>query len=506
MTLDSALAIANSGLADLAANFAVIGQNISNANTQGYASEIAVQTSADAGSYLLGVRSGPAVLASDPALAAELGLASATGGFWQTQSGALSGLQPAFGTVGQGNDLGSLLGGVQNAFSALLNDPANQTAQTAVVGAAQTLAQGINAQSAAITGARQSAENDLVSGIGQANQALAQIAGLNKQIVSLQAAGQSTADLQNQRNAAVAQLSSLFSLKSVVQPNGALDLFTVGGAQLPTDGSASLAVTPATIGPGSYYPGGGIGGITLGGVDVTAQLSGGRIGADLALRDSTLPTYQGALDEFAYTLTTRFDAQGLTLFSNPNGSLPVATTPGTQAGYVGYAAAISVNPAVVANPALVRDGSHAVVGSPTGASAFTPNPSGLPGFTDLITRVLNFALGPDVQQGVPQIPGLTTGLGPAGNLSTAYGPSATLGDAANALTAGAAADAQNATSQAGDTQATTSALSGKLTAATGVNLDAELASLVQLQNAYGANAKIISAVQSLYGDLLSAVQ
>ena len=496
MTLDASLAIAGSGLANIGLGYSVISQNIANANTAGYASEIAVQTSADAGSLLLGVRTGAAILSTDPGVQAELQAANAGSSFWQAQSGALSALQPAWGTVAQGNDLGSLLASVQNAFSALLNDPSDSTAQGAVVGAAQTLASGINAQSQAITGARQSAENDLVGAVGQANAALQQIAGLNRQIVALQSQSQSTADLENQRNAAVATLSGLVQVRSAAQPDGNLLLFTAGGAQLPTDGSGALQTQAATLGPGSYYPGGGIGGITLGGVDVTAQLAGGRIGADLALRDTTLPTYQGELDEFSFTLTNRFDAQGLTLFSNPNGTLPVASQPGTQAGYVGYAAAISVNPAVVAQPSLVRDGTHAVAGSATGASAFVPNPQGLPGFTDMIERVLSFSLGGDVQADVAQQPGL----------EAPFGPTLALGDTANAITGAAAAAAAGATGAAGDAAATGQALSGKLSSTVGVNMDAELALMVQLQNAYGANAKIIATVQTLYNDILTAVQ
>lgn len=507
MSLDASLAIANSGLYTIGAGFSVISQNIANANTPGYASEIAVQESVDAGPFLLGVRSLPAILASDPAVQAALQDQSAGNSYWQTTGGALSGLQPAWGAVAQGNDLGSLVSGVQNAFTALLNDPANQTAQGAVVSAAQSLAAGINAQSQAITGARQAAEGDLVSAVGQANDALGKIAALNAQIVGLQASGQSTADLQNQRNAAVATLSGLFPVRTSTASDGALLVFTAGGAQLPTDGSAKLQITPATLGPGSYYPGGGVSGITLGGSDILAQLGGGRIGADLALRDRTLPTYQGELDEFAYTLTNRFDAQGPTLFSNPDGTLPVAANPGVnQAGYVGYAAAISVNPAVAAHPSLVRDGTHAVVGSPTGASAFTPNPLGLPGFTDMIQRVLNYSLTGEVQAGVAQAPGLTAGLGPAGNLAAPFGATLAIGDTANAITGAAAADSAAASSAAGDAQATAGALQGKLSASTGVNMDQELSTMVALENAYGANAKIISTVQTLYGDVLAMVQ
>lgn len=506
MGLDAALSIASSGLWNIASGFGVISQNIANANTPSYAALLPEQESADAGSILCGVRTDPTLLAGDPALAVALGDATAGSTYWQTANASLAQLQPAWGTVAQGNDLGSLLGNVQNAFSQLLGNPADQGLQSAVVSAAQGLTQGINAQAQSIGASRQAAETDLATAVGQANTALQQIGVLNKQIVALQAQGQSTADLRNQRNAAVAQLTGLVQLRTVTQANGNLLVYAAGGAALPTDGSATLQMASTNVGPSSYYPGGGIGGITLDGTDITASLTGGRIAADVALRDKTLPTYQAELDEFSETLTTRFDAQGLTLFSNPDGTLPVPTAPGTQAGYVGYADAITVNPAVLANPALVRDGTHAVAGSPTGATTFTPNPQNLPGFTDMIERVLNFSLGADVQQGVTQPASLTANLGPADNLNAPFTAPATLADAATAITSAAAADAGQANSAATDTQATQSALQTKLTGEVGVNMDAELSTMVALQNAYGANAKIVATVQTLFSDVLNMVQ
>jgi flagellar hook-associated protein 1 FlgK len=47
--------------------------------------------------------------------------------------------------------------------------------------------------------------------------------------------------------------------------------------------------------PNAFYPGGGIQGIMLDGADVTGVLRGGQIGANIALRDTTLPTDQAEL-------------------------------------------------------------------------------------------------------------------------------------------------------------------------------------------------------------------
>ena len=91
-----------------------------------------------------------------------------------------------------------------------------------------------------------------------------------------------------------------------------------------------------------------------------------------------MPKYQAELDEFSENLATRFAGQGLQLFTQPDGSIPVQAGTPTQQNYVGFANTITVNPAVTASPSLVRDGTVAVAGSATGPASFTPNPSGGP--------------------------------------------------------------------------------------------------------------------------------
>ncbi len=503
-SLSGALGISSGGLANVAVGLAVISQNVANASTPQYALESATQTSLSVGGQEFGVHSGLVVLATDPGLQSQVAAQTSALAADTVTSAALATLEPVLGTVGAGTDLGSQLGAVQSAFSALQADPADVTQQGAVVNAATSLAASINTLASAYGSARQTAQDSVVTDVGQLNTALSTLGTISKQIVGDRAQGLSTADLENQRAQAEATISGLVDARFLPQADGNVTVLTAGGAQLPTDGT-QLTAASATTGPTAFYPGGGISGIMVGGADITAQLTGGTIGANITLRDQTLPTYQAGLDEFAETLSTRFAAQGLTLFTNPAGAVPVSTGPNAQSGYVGYADTITVNPLVSTTPSLVRDGTQAITGSSTGASPFTPNTGGLAGFSTLITRVLNYALGPDVQDGVAQGAVATTGLGPTGSLSSGYGAQATLTQAANALTAGQAADSANATTQAGDTQAVQTALQGKLTGVTGVDMDTELGQMVVLQNAYGANAKIITAVQSMFQEALDMV-
>jgi len=506
MSLQGAMSIASGGLANINLGLTLISQNVANASTPQYATEETSQESLSIGGQALGVQSLPAILATDPAVQAQLSSAVAQNSAAQTTSAALASIQPVLGTVGQNNDLGSLLTNVQSAFSSLLNDPSDGTQQSAVVQSATTLAGGINTLAQTYGQARQSAQNNLVSEVGQLNTALGAIGTITSQIVGLQSIGQSTADLQNQLAQAEHTVSTLIDARFAAQPNGDVVVMTANGTQLPTHTPDPLSIASATTGPTTSYASGTLPGIMLGPADITSQLTGGSIGANVTLRDQTLPTYQATLDEFAENLSNRFAAQGLTLFSNPSGTIPQSTTTPLQSGYVGYANSITVNPAVAATPSLVRDGTTAIAGSPTGASAFTPNATGLAGFTTMINRVLTYTLGSTVQDGVPQPAIATTGLGADGTLSAGYAAQSTLLGYANALTTGQSADSTSATSDAADAQGLQTSLQNTLTSATGVDMDTQLGQMVQLQNAYGANAKVISTIEAMFADALQMVQ
>ncbi len=146
-------------------------------------------------------------------------------------------------------------------------------------------------------------------------------------------------------------------------------LLTRGGVSPPLlrEGEA-LSLSAATVGPEAFHgPGGTLPGILIGGTDVTAALRGGRLGELIGLRDAVLPRLLGELDLLAVGFAARFAAQGLQLFEGAGGNVPDPSQPYTTSGALGFALTMRVNPAVVADPRLVRDGTHAV-------GSFLPNP------------------------------------------------------------------------------------------------------------------------------------
>ena len=489
MSLATSLSIASGALSTIENQFAVISQNVANASTTDYATEVATQTNRTADGEGMGVITGATTRAVNDALQGELYQQNAVVAGLQTTQTALAGIDAVQGTVAAGTDLSSLLGDLQDAFSTLENDPSSQTEQQAVVAAASNLTDQINTLSTAIGTARQNAQDSIVSDVGTLNSTLANIGALNSQIVALKAQGESTADLENQRDAQVATLSSLLDIKVCEQSNGDLLITTTNGQELPTDATTGpFATSSATLGATSTYPDGGTPAITLQGVDVTTSLTGGELGAEITLRDTTLPTYQAELDEFSETLSTQFSGQGLALFSDASGTVPSAGGTPTQADYVGYSSTIQVNPEVIATPSLVRDGTTTPSSNTTGAD----------GYTGLITDILDSTFGT-----LTTAPA-TTGLGASGTLTAQFSAPTDLASFATDVVNAESQDSNAASTNLTSEQSVQTALQTQVSNVSSVSVDDQMSKMVALQNAYTANARIISALQAMWTELTQA--
>ena len=502
MSITSALYIASSGIYTVDNSLSVVSNNIANQSTAGYATEVANQSALNADGVGMGVVSTATTRDIDLSLQSAVFTQNASVASLATQSTALSALDAVSGTTGAGDDLPSLLGNLENSFTALSSTPDSGAAQSDVVSAATALAGGINGISDAVTSQRQTAQDNIVTNIATLNGALTQIGELNSQIVTDQAMGASTANLANQRDVSEQSISNLLDVKFVTAPNGAVQVMTNSGLTLPTDGTP-ITTSNSNITATSTYPA-SVPAITLDGSDITQSLTGGSIGGAITLRDSTLPARQAELDEFSEQLATRFSAQGLNLFTDGGGDVPAVGSP-TQSNYVGFGSIIEVNPTVSATPSLVRDGTQDITGSATGASAFTTNSAGTAGFSTLIDRVLDYSFGGDVQSGVAQSTIPTTGLGADGAVALGFLAGGTLSSFASAFSANDATEVSNVSSQLTDESDTQTTLQNQLSTGSAVSVDAQMSAMVQLQNAYAANGKVLSSVQEMWTDLLDAV-
>ncbi len=489
MSLGSVLSIASSGLYAIQGQIAVVSQNVANANSPGYTEEVASTTALADGGQADGVQLDAATRVTAPVLQTSLYAQNASVSSQTVLSSALSAITAVEGstdtTSGSTGSLTDLLSNLQSGFTTLEADPSSSAQQQVVLQSAQSLVSGINSLAQTYQTQRQAASDAIESGVSSINQDLATIGSLSNQIVSARATNQSTAGLEDQRAAAMADLSNQISVKFSEQPNGSELVTTTSGIMLPTNATTGpLSYTSVPLTPTDTYDGTGasVPNITLGGQDITASMTGGALGANISLRDQILPTYTAQLDSFAATMSQRLNSSGLPLFTDGGGTVPSSAAPPPT----GFSSDIEVNP------------SASALLSASGAG-------GLGALSTLISNINTYAFGSESAAGTSWPPVQTTGLGTNGSLSLPYSGTGELADFASALTSSQGADAQNAATNLTNDTAMQTALNSQISNVSSVSIDSEMSKMVALQNSYEANAKVVTAVQSMYADILAAV-
>lgn len=475
MSLDAALSIAGSGLAAVQGQIAVVSQNVANANTAGYTEEVAPAIESVAGSQPDGVRLGTVTRVTTPFLQNSLYLQNAQVSYQTVTSNALTAITSVEGSTdsstGSTGSLTSYLSDLQSNLINLEADTTSSAEQQSVLQSATQLADGINSLASTYSQQLQSCGAALTSNVRAANADLTTIGDLSNRIVTAQAMGQSTASLEDQRQQSMTDLSSLMSVNFTELPSGAMSVMTTSGVTLPTDGSMQLSY----VGPNSST--GTAAQIVLqpvtnasasNSLDVTTGLTGGAIGANLQLITTTIPEYQSQLDCFAGALATRFSTEGLPLFSDGSGNSDFTSTPVT--------------------------GLSSVIQVASSASTLT----GLSSAATL-SNVNAFTFGADQANGT-QWPEATAFETPVYDVS-----GTPLSELASGLLTAQGADSQTAQTNLSDATALQSSLSNQVSSVTSVSIDSEMSKMVALQNSYQANAKVVSAIQSMYTALLDAI-
>jgi flagellar hook-associated protein 1 len=332
MSLDIARSIAFSGLSATQVQVSVTSSNISNADTTGYTRKTANQSS----SVTAGVGTGVTVtgisstvdkllLKSLIGAISELGSADTTDTYL-SQLERLYGRANSDKSPSSGTSLANTLALLESALSSLASVPNSVSLQSNAVSALDAVAGQLRETSSGVQKLRANADQDIASSINDVNRDLRQIADLNAEIKQGAATGQSTADLEDRRNVALQDIASKMNISYCVAPSGDMQIFTASGQTL-LDGTAAHTLsytTSAHVTASTAYDAGSPGGfsaISVNGVDITSQITGGSIGALVTLRDKTLPAAQSQLDQLAQQL-----ASALNGTSNRGSSTPPPTT------------------------------------------------------------------------------------------------------------------------------------------------------------------------------------
>lgn len=492
MSLEVTLRNAVSGLAVTQKNIEVVSRNVSNGQTEGYTRKIHKQENRDP--RVGGVNALDAVRIVDEAMRRDLALQEGRVANYTVREAALGRIEAVNVDPEDELSLASVFGRLREAFSELSSAPESPALQQAVVSRATTLTETIRRLAGVYEDERDRTQTDIAASITKVNNLLENIANLNDSISTAVKAGRKVPDLEDQRDSAIKSLSEEMDVTVVSRQDGTVAVLTSNGRTLVDRTAFTFSFTPTKTDNSTYYPSGGINGITLGGNDVTNELIGGRIGGYVQLRDQTIPRFQAQLDEFAYRMTTTFNAQGLRLFSNnAAGAMPDTTQ--TLTGRVSYSKSITVPDPLKNNPTLVQQGWA------NATPATIPTASTRPvGDNTLVTTLLTNVFDTNT------VTFGATNLGPNSNISTLLPPSASLAQFTREIVAYQSNERANLTTLLKGETTYRDSLSNKINDQSGVNLDTEVSLLIQLQQTYGANARVITATNRMFDDLMSIIR
>ncbi|MBB4262300.1 MULTISPECIES: flagellar hook-associated protein FlgK [unclassified Bradyrhizobium] len=382
---------------------------------------------------------------------------------------------------------------LKQALQQFANSTDNATLAQAAVTSAKDMVTGLNQATRTVQSVREGADADMANSVANINQLLSQFQTVNTAIVKGTIFGDDVTDYLDQRDSIVSRLSQEVGVSMSIRTNGDAALYTDSGVVLfdKTARAVSFAPTNAytagTTGNAVF-----IDGVPVTGANSVMPLKSGKLAGLAQLRDKDTVTYQSQLDEIARGLIDAFkesdqsavptlaDRPGLFTYPGAPAMPASATISVGLAGRISVAA--SVDPAVGGNPNLLRDGAI------SGVAAYNYNTTGNAGFSARLQQLIN-------KMEAPQPFDATAQGKPSGSVIEFASSSASWIESQR-KTADDNVQYQNTL-----LDRSTAALSN----VSGVNMDDEMALMLQVERTYSASSKIISTVDEMLQSLLAAV-
>lgn len=564
MTLSAALNSATSSLRAIQTKMAVHSSNVANADDVHYSAKSVKQTANVANGEGIGVVLSGLESKVDANLVNSIVLATSADHAAQTNKDYLQALADVLGSLsnqGAGNALSTTLTSLASNLDKLATTPESYAVKNEVVTDLVDAAASMRTTSDDIQTLRANADSAIADAVAAANDALYTIKDLNDAIIRADLRGKSTADLVDQRNAALMELSSYINVSAYTDSNGAMNVQSGGQILVGAEVHELSFTATEPIHSTTVYPG-GLSGISADGDDITGAIRSGTIASLIQLRDKTLPAVQTELNAVATKLrnTVNNIANSGSAYPPPNtltgvdaytmadplpapvaGTLRVAVTDAdgklvssqdinlaafttvgdvvTALNAVGGLAASLTADGRLELKALSADNGVAIAGGSIGSESF----SGFFGMNDVLTGVdaTNVAVKPNLQSEPGRFPvGSLSTTAPLslGDQAVSVGSSGLAQSLADALrsnkVSAAAADLvsnvsgqlSSAKSRATSTETSLNTLIGTFSSKYGVNVDEETAQMTELQTAYSASAHVLNVVKSMFEDLIQAVR
>jgi flagellar hook-associated protein 1 FlgK len=427
-------------------------QNIANLQTKGYTRQSALLSAVGpaAGSFQAGngVRVTDLMRFSDGYKTQQL---------WRSASdlGAHSQTQPYLTQLEQvmGDDSASLSSGIDGFFSALNAvagvDPTSTPLRQQVVTAAGLLGQRFNSLNNVFNAQLQSVRQQRSALIDSANSTIGSIASLNAQIANANASGANTSSLVDARDQAIDSLASQMGLEVSDQPDGTRNVSLKTGQSLVLGGVAGkLSVSGGAAQTFS---------LTFAGTsfDLDTTKAGGQLGGLSTYEQNTLLPLQQGVADMAQQIAAKVNTQLAAGYAMDG------TTPG--------------KPLFVYNAGSSSNMLQVASGFQTSDLAFSGD--GTPGDTGNLQKLV------DIKSQSITVTNIGTVM---------------ISDADTQLVGRLAVDSQQNKSALATTQTMRNQAQADWQSTSGVNQDEEAVHLVEYQNMYQANMKVMSVANALF--------
>lgn len=285
----------------------VVGNNISNVNTEGYSRQFTHLTpypSVNFGDFFVGqgVRVTDVRRDHDVFIQNQLVDKSSDYGFQNAQSRPLSELERVMNITE--DNIATDVDEFFDAWQELSASPSDLVLRDVVIQRGEVLSQSFNNTINDLNTVQENINDTLISKVGDINSKITEIAALNDRIMNIEINGTQANSARDRREDLATQLAEDIGAQSYFANNGMLSVQLPGGLPL-VQGTAAMSLAAVTTGTQLD--------IQLNAAGVTRTLGQRNIGGEfeglLYLRDTFIPSLENDLDRLAYEISTQVNTQ-----------------------------------------------------------------------------------------------------------------------------------------------------------------------------------------------------
>jgi len=359
---------ANSALKSFQTSLEVTGNNIANANTDGYSRQRVDFSSSMpiremSGFVGTGVNVAQITRIHDAILEKQNNLAVQENGRWSAENKFLKMTESAFNETNSG-EISKLIGDFFNGWYELSNNPSNASSRTSLISSSNVLTNRISQTYRSLKDLRSSITDKVSGVVSDINRLAKQINEFNNDITRNEGSGAKANTIRDKRDIAVAELSKLVDVRVLEQPNGSFNILVAG---------SNLLVSGAGVAPVSFQLDAGDPNnvqVLIGSEDIASKAVSGELRGLLNVRDKAITDVMSDMDDFAAGLVNSINSlhavgYGLNGSTGINFFEPfTSSTPGTNKGFAEF---LSLSSDVLSDPNNIAAGLGTAPGDNTNA-------------------------------------------------------------------------------------------------------------------------------------------